>query len=51
MNTAGEVFSHTTWPRYRYVFVTGEGGIKKLVNVVRLKIKTPGGIMNYAILW
>lgn len=39
MNTAGEVFSHTTWPRYRYVFAPGEGGIKKLVNVVRMKLK------------
>jgi hypothetical protein len=27
---------------------SGEGGIKKLVNVVRLRLK-PGGIMNYAI--
>ena len=39
MKTAGEVFTHTTWPRYRYVFVPGEDGIKKLVNVVRLRLK------------
>ncbi|MBL2056079.1 hypothetical protein ELJ02_34895, partial [Klebsiella pneumoniae] len=38
MKTAGEVFTHTTWPRYRYVFVPGEDGIKKLVNVVRLRL-------------
>lgn len=39
MNTIGEVFTHETWPRYRYVFVIGVGGIKKLVNVVKLRLK------------
>lgn len=36
---AGEVFTHNTWPRLRYIFIAGENGAKILINVVRLRLK------------
>ncbi|MEH9303924.1 hypothetical protein [Klebsiella variicola] len=39
MKAVGLIFTHATWPRFRYIFVPDEAGIMKLVNVVKLRLK------------
>jgi hypothetical protein len=39
MKAVGKVFTHATWPRFRYIFVPDQSGVMKLVNVVRLRLK------------